>query len=822
MNVTSNGYYTTQYLDRYRIKPSPRSEYSSSSLLSTPRPQPAVLNDASETPRSKKVMFKNENTASIHHPESRPPSVYKSDPRPTSNNDSRPTTRSDPRPTSNMNESTPTSPADLPVAPANAKSPKNKSTLFNLSPISKFTSKKEKEKDELEIEDLSEPDDLVGEITPAQLNMIQYNLKKDADIRKQLERRKKRQERKQRYREENRRPDIIHGRSYYDKIDNKRPDIAHSRSYYDIYRRSSNSSSENSSGDESSIYYERSPQSKPSRGAYGNYYVTEKMKFDESPFKSKMYTHKTFKEVFQNKNENMDRYNPSDYVFEPTEDPDENPKFKSALKALQSKMGKQNYNDYDYYAQKKLDDEKRVRIKKKRVEAAEAAAAAAAEEEKESKEKIVLVGGTRPSEIFVTNSSDGSDDEVFDGTQELKKKNYKKLWKKKLKLIKKELGQDYIKNYHENVNGEKQLKQRNVKLEGKQAEMKLASETPKKKSNKIEELDSDDSYNDNQSLSSEDSGYNPSGPGPNPAFNPVWNYVLSWLVYDTPAPKVDNNDYDTSDFSDVEDDAFAHRDAVVAHATAAGSAKATGPRERLRKQNKKKKKNSNGMKLNLQGWKKNYKSMITNWNQPASALFAGDLANLDDDQREALAKSMVLSDNKSLIRSSKSTVLSSRHSLGLLTNQESEEIELEVPSDFDEDQELYYNPATGALDSMPPTSNDAMKTSGFWGFGTSLKIETAARGGVNTPHGQLTGAKEVLLHVNSFVRFFPLIGPMFSVIDTIRNNFPHLDTAVLIGELLLFTWCLYLATVMVNAVCTAIQAICGPIIAIGRLLNRIM
>lgn len=811
MNVTSNGYYTTQYLDQYRIKPSPRSDYGDSSPLSTPRPQHAVLNDTNESPRSKKVMFRNEATASIHHPESRPPSVNKSD--------SRATSKSDSRPTSYMNDSTPTTPTDLPVAPKNAKSPKNKSTLFNLSPISKFTNKKEK--DELEIEDLSEPDDLVGEITPAQLNMIQYNPKTDADIRKQLERRKKRQERKQRYREESRRPAIIHGRSYYDKIDNKIPEIAHSKSYSDSYRRSSNSSSENSSGDESSIYYERAPQSKPSRGAYGNYYVTEKMKFDESPFKSKMYTHKTFKEVFQNKNENMDRYNPSDYVFEPTEDPEENPKFKSALKALQSKIGKQNYNDYDYYAQKKLDDEKRARIKKKKVETAEAAAAAA-EQENKSEEKIVRVGGRKPSEIFVTNSSDGSDDEVIDGTQELKKKNYKKIWKKKLKLIKKELGQDYIKNYHENVNGERQLKQKNIKPEGKPAGIKSVSETPKKRRNKIEELDSDDSYNDNQSLSSEDSGYNLLGPGPNPAFNPVWNYVLSWLVYDTPTAKIDNDDYDTSDFSDVEDDAFAHRNAVVAHAPASGSAKAVAPRERLRKNSEKKKKNSNGVKLNLQGWKKNYKSMITNWNQPASALFAGDLANLDDNQREASARSIVLSDNKSLIRSSKSTALSSRHSLGLLTNQASEEIELEVPSDFDEDQELFYNPTTGALYSMPPTSNDAMKTSGFWGFGTSLKVESASRGGVDTPHGQMTGAKEVLLHVNSFVRFFPLVGPMFSVIDTIRNNFPHLDTAVLIGELLLFTWCLYLATLMVNAVCTAIQAICGPIIAIGRLLNRIM
>lgn len=798
MNVTSNGYYTTQYLDRYRIKPNPRSDYEAKSQVTTPsspRQQnafvlPAATDASKNKDAPKKVKFKTE---------SRPSS---------------PAVMNSPK-VAHLGRNLPEIPS--PVSKDDAPKASAKSRVFSLSPITKLTGKKDK--DEVELDDLSENDDLEVEITPAQLNMIQYNQKKDADIRRQLERRKRRHERRQREYGESSRPDIIHGKAYYNNYHQK--------------RKSYNSSSEYSSGDDSSIYYDYEKNSHPKQHSvpssrdkkkvnYGNYYVTEKKKFDESPFKSKMYTHKTFKEVFQNKNENMDRYNPIDYVFEPTEDPNDNTgnqKLKSAFKTIQSKIGKPNYNDYDYYAQKKKDDERRARIKeKKQAEAAAAAAAGGA-----------VAMETRPSDIFVTNSSDDSDDEALienlpdEAKQDLKKnKNYKKLWRKKLKLIKKELGQDYIKTYHENINGKEKYKNKKNQPEGQLVESKALSpgSPPKKKSNKIEELDFDDGYNDESLSSDDDIAFNNAGPGPSPAFNPVWNYVLSWLVYDTPAPQVnmDADEYDTSDFSDIEDDAFAHRDPVMAKAIASGAIKAPAPRGKLRKNKKKK---NGGMKLNLNGFKKNYKSMVSNWNQPASALFAGDLANLDDNQREALARS--LADNKSLVRSSKSMALSSRNSMMLLIpfiNQNSEEIELEVPSDFDDDQELYYNPATGALDSMPPTSSDSMKaSSGLFGFGSSLTVNSPRNG--SSPR-QPTGAKDILLHVNSLVRFFPLVGPIFAMIDTIRNNFPHLDTAVLIGELLLFTWCLYLATVMVNAVCTAIQAVCGPIIAIGRLLNRIM
>lgn len=889
MNVTSSGYYTTQYLDKYRIKPHPRNQYKYNNhdqgtttprQHATPNTNSHGLNNRFQNDDDEDSHYASEQNTPSFSTKRKPynsefkdkqmkPSHSKALPASGSKIPSRSATPNNnsigsqlvpfsPSTTgvnshTNSNDSSHTKsngiqdPSD---SPATTKSKQG----FNLSPISKLSLGR---KDEIEYDPLSDIDDLKEqEITPAQLNIIQNNRRKDEALRRQLERRKRKAERKEREFVANKQPDIIHGKAAMELYRNQR---RHSRKDSQF---TENYDEDYDDDDYSSFYYDgarddqsdhRREQSKK-RFDYSDYYVKEKAKYEDSPFKQKMYTHKTFKEVFKDKNENMDRYNPIDYVFDnPKDNEANNQNFKSAFRTFQAKLGKSNYNDYDYYAQKKKDDEARQKYR--------------AQQE--------LKQEARVADVFVSNSSDDSDDEALleflpDQTKQdmSKNKNYKKLWKRKLKDLKKELGQDYIKSYQENVIGKEKLKQkkdknRNSMDSNEEAVVEsttvapVVKSSPKKKTNKLEELDFNDGYNDDLSSSDDEPVSKPPdrGYGPNPNFNPVWKYVLSWLVYEPPPPPPPNYDadeYDTSDFSDVEEDAFAQKKNIEPPTNNASEKKPQSMKSSRssRKNNvsaKKMKKKKPPLKMNLGGLKKNYKNVLTNWNQPASALFTGDLNALDSERQKemnsvmanavaAAAAEGVREDMGDLEETQTKSFKQSMRLLMTTAGQNPQEVELEVPSDFDDEQELYYNPTTGGLDVAPPTSSESMEPGfqlrSFFGSSLaqsspskSLKKDDAASTKLQSPtlgSSKLGSPKEILLNVNSLVRHVPLVGPMFSMIDTVRNNFPHLDTAVLIGELLLFTWCLYLATLLVNAICTAVQAVCAPMIAIGRLLNRIM
>lgn len=60
----------------------------------------------------------------------------------------------------------------------------------------------------------------------------------------------------------------------------------------------------------------------PSRENKNNdYYLKQKQRYDEAEeVKPKLYTHKTFREVFINKEEPQHKYNPIDTVFEQSDD----------------------------------------------------------------------------------------------------------------------------------------------------------------------------------------------------------------------------------------------------------------------------------------------------------------------------------------------------------------------------------------------------------------------------------------------------------------------------------------------------------------------
>ena len=151
---------------------------------------------------------------------------------------------------------------------------------------------------------------------------------------------------------------------------------------------------------------------KPAKTLYEGYYIQQKERYDNSEIKPKLYTHKTFHDVFDNKNELTDIYNPIEFVFNSKN----NNQFSQAFNAFRVKMGKDDYKNYDYYAKK-----------------------------------------SRPQEVFVKEQEyDEEDPEA--GETGLRKKPLKKLFKTKFKRVKKQLGQDFIENTDRQLDLHNQLK----------------------------------------------------------------------------------------------------------------------------------------------------------------------------------------------------------------------------------------------------------------------------------------------------------------------------------------------------------------------------
>ncbi|KAI5962308.1 uncharacterized protein KGF55_003384 [Candida pseudojiufengensis] len=152
-----------------------------------------------------------------------------------------------------------------------------------------------------------------------------------------------------------------------------------------------------------------------------NYYLKQKKNYDlaDNSMKPKLYTHRTFREVFQDKFENLDKYNPMDSVFENSKNFNTPPNQEngeitptteksSASKFFRNvKFIKDDYNDYNYYDH---------RIKKK----------------------------DPVKEIFVENGSDDDEEENSETGEKVKKnRKFKSLLKKRIRQAKKDLGKDF-------------------------------------------------------------------------------------------------------------------------------------------------------------------------------------------------------------------------------------------------------------------------------------------------------------------------------------------------------------------------------------------
>ena len=464
---------------------------------------------------------------------------------------------------------------------------------------------------------------------------------------------------------------------------------------------------------------------------YSDYYIQQKRRHDESDYKPKLYTHKTFRDVFKDKEEPTEKYNPMEFVFDDPElvrEREQNQKVKRAFKTVQKFMGKDYYDDYDYYQ---------------------------AEPTKEKKTH------QKPdNEVYVANFSDSSDNEEDEAAypennlrtkvyvnaaeeQQLKKnKKFSKIWKRRLKKAKKEIRKDYEQNRDHQREEKSQL--------AKDAETTMPEAEDLAESKAVAPVAEAPKF----------------GAGQNENFHPLWNYVLSWLAYEPVLP--------------VES---ASVPAPLGKPVASENSIVKLPKAR----NPARLKN-----INMKPALANMKLLASKWNQPVRQKNISDIDSFN-------------------------TAPPQPRSDGI-----SDEFVVEVDSDYDESTlttELYYNPVTKQLEHEPPTSASALSL----GAAALTKFFL-----FSPPENTLAAAPtdsspvQIVSNINALLKHIKLLRMIFAPIDIIAENFPSLQTFVILVELAIFVWLLYELSLLIDALCMMGKAICAPMIAMGRFMNRIM
>ncbi|EEQ35960.1 hypothetical protein EJF18_10094 [Clavispora lusitaniae] len=101
----------------------------------------------------------------------------------------------------------------------------------------------------------------------------------------------------------------------------------------------------------------------------------------------------------------------------------------------------------------------------------------------------------------------------------------------------------------------------------------------------------------------------------------------------------------------------------------------------------------------------------------------------------------------------------------------------------------------------------------------SQSVAIGMKNGSPTSSSEETG---LISNIDSLIKSIRLMRIIFAPIDVIAQNFPTLQTIVILLELVIFLWLLYELSLIIDAVCMAVKAICAPMIAIGKFMNRIM
>ncbi|QBM88258.1 hypothetical protein METSCH_C02240 [Metschnikowia aff. pulcherrima] len=123
----------------------------------------------------------------------------------------------------------------------------------------------------------------------------------------------------------------------------------------------------------------------------------------------------------------------------------------------------------------------------------------------------------------------------------------------------------------------------------------------------------------------------------------------------------------------------------------------------------------------------------------------------------------------------------------------------------EEEEEFHYNSESQAL--TPTSSNrDLMHSQGHSVCHISHE---------NSP-------KAIVSNINKLIKNIRIMRIIFSPIDVVAENFPRIQTFVIFIELFIFMWLLYELSLLIDALCMAVKAVCAPMIAIGKFMNRIV
>ncbi|CAH6722706.1 hypothetical protein CLIB1444_10S04522 [[Candida] jaroonii] len=581
-----------------------------------------------------------------------------------------------------------------------------------------------------------DPDELQEGITPAQLNLLQ-----------KVQRRKRRET-----------YDSYHSRNMsFDDYDSYYEDNNHGP--VRIPRESSR--------------LKPTPKFKSTPKGFHGYYINQKKRYDDAEFyKPTNYTHKTFRDVFQDKDDTSGKYNPIEMVFDDPEkikEQEENQKLKKAFKTIQIKLGKDDYDNYDYYSAPK---------------------------------------NNVANEIFVTGESDDDSDyghvdtpqdiDVYDGDKTKKKKKFKKLWKSKTKQIKKELGKDYFNNLEKQWELEAEEKKRKEKeKEKKQVEEIVESE----------DEDEVEHEHGDEHTPGDKTGNKQFYAGPKPEFHPAWNYLLSWLAYEQAAAPEQSNE-------EIMAKPKKEKPKSEKALTIVPEVKSIVPKQQQAKSSKPPAK-KNRIKVStqqLKNFNKNVSKMAKMWNLPASNLFSAEPQNSPQLSRRTIGRGSGHTIDEPLPQSL----------FDFPMDGDSQEFIVEIDSDEDlegVDEELYLNPNTGQLEPVPPTSYSSMDPQMTKAnFLQVNKPQTKGNLYIDTSNG----AHSIISNINQLIKSIKIMKIIFAPIDIISESFPNLQTVVIMIELCIFMWLLYELSLLIDALCMMVKAVCAPMIAMGRFMNRIM
>lgn len=543
------------------------------------------------------------------------------------------------------------------------------------------------------IDPIEDPDELMLETTPAELNYLS---------RKPVQREQRQ---------------LVDYYNYYRP--RRRPVSPTKRSGYSNTHDDSHIQPKNSLAEEKQ-------SSMPGRGDFSGYYIDQKRKYDAAKeVKPACYTHKTFRDVFSKDSE--ERLNPIDIVFEDSaklKEINDRRVISKALKKVQKSVGMDDYASYDYFEQiKKEEGEKDKTLQSSQ------------KDEQLSRTRIKkLFGKKKTSSPNFNEMSKDTDSDTKDSQIDLshdnaltQKENSRSRWffSKRSKIYD-EFRDDESTAFEEILSS---------KLE-ESLLPKESSPEPNSKDYIIE----DSSKPVISSMSDV--------VGPNENFLPLWNSLLSWVVYE----RLEDPTQEESPANKIEELSESDHSLTVTKNEAQSklfSAKSL---------------------LNA----KKYKDVLSKWYDPASNYLGNP--------------------PKFLERRSKSTVL---------TSQTDNFLEFEVEfGDEDMADELLFNPETGQLKAI--TSSKSVQQ--------SLQPLSPVSNGSAT----------VMSSVNKLIKNIKIMRILFAPIDVIAENFPRLQTLVIVIELGIFIWILYELSLLIDALCMAIKAICAPMIAVGKFMNRIM